>query len=160
MGFVTHPLLEGPVMAFTVGLPNGARDFEYEAYVRMLERDGIDIANTPRVHDPGTGKRWLYAWADRADAEAFADRLRVDTENPDWQVYELPGVAPSTGPLGPVELLVSRQSEGFTYGLHPLSRTGGASPRPDRLPASSSPQTPRPTPRRPRRRSGTRSPRS
>jgi hypothetical protein len=52
----------------------------------------------------------------------FVARIQQDTENPGWQVYELPQVEPSTGPLGPIEILVGRQSDGCTYSLHPTSR--------------------------------------
>lgn len=108
-------------MTFTVSLPSGMRDFEYWAYMRMLEREGINIVDTPRVHDPQGGNRWLHAWSDRATAEEFASQLRTDTKNPAWQVYELPGEEPTQGPLGPVEVLMSRQSDGYTYGLGPWS---------------------------------------
>ena len=108
-------------MAFTVGLPRGMRIYDFEAYVRMLERDGIDLASTPRVRDPWTGDRWLRAWGNREDAEHFAARLRKDTRKPAWQVYEFTGVEPAPGPLGPLEVLVTRQSEGYAYGLSPVT---------------------------------------
>ncbi len=104
-------------MAFTVGLPGGTRDYEYEAYVRLLEKDGVNVAETQRVADPATGNRWLHAWEKKDEAELFAAQLKAETENPDWQVYDLPGVAPSVGPLGPVVILVGRQSDGFSYSL-------------------------------------------
>jgi hypothetical protein len=109
-------------MTFTVGLPKGLKDFEYEAYIRALERQGVDLVDAPRVIDPATGKRWLYATEDRADAERLAERVREEDDNPHWQVFELNGAAPSRGPLGPVEVLVGRQSEGYSYGLAPTSR--------------------------------------
>jgi len=98
------------------------RDFEFAAYVRMLVRDGVNIADTPRALDPRTRNRWLHAWADRAEAEQFASRLREDSEDPSWQVYDLPDVEPSTGPLGPLEIVVKRQSDGYIYGMRPTTR--------------------------------------
>jgi hypothetical protein len=109
-------------MVFTVGLPGGTRDFEFEAYVRLLEQEGVDVANTRRVVDPVTGKRWVYAWANKADAEQFAAALRQETENDRWEVHELAGVEAAPGPLGPIEILVSRRSDGCTYSLSPTSQ--------------------------------------
>jgi hypothetical protein len=109
-------------MPFTVGLPGGTRDCEFEAYVRLLEQRGINVANTPRVVDPVTGKRWLYAWENEADAQAFAAALRQETENDAWQVYPLPNVEPTSGPLGPIEIRVAQRSDGCTYSLSPTSR--------------------------------------
>lgn len=109
-------------MAFTVGLPGGARNFEFEAYIRLLEQQGVNITDTPRVVDPVAGDRWVYAWSNRATAEAFAAALRQESENEGWKVYELPGVKLSSGPLGPIEILVSRRSDGCTYSLTHTSR--------------------------------------
>jgi len=108
-------------MAFTVDLPAGMRDFEFSAYVRMLVQEGVNIADTTRVQDPRTGNRWLHAWADRAEAEQFVSRLREDTDEPAWQVYDVPDVEPLTGPLGPLEIVVKRQSDGYTYGMRPTT---------------------------------------
>jgi len=108
-------------MMFTVNLPGGIRDYEFESYVRMLEKDGVDIANARRVFDPQTDRRWLYGWTSREDAERFAIRLREDSENSNWQVYELSGVEPTQGPLGPIEIMVGEQSDGCAYGLNPTS---------------------------------------
>lgn len=109
-------------MPFTVGLPGGPRDYEFEAYIRLLEKIGVNVANTLRIVDPVTGKRWLYAWTNEADAQKFAAELRQETENDHWQVYSLPSVEPTHGPLGPIEILVSRRSDGCTYSLSPTSR--------------------------------------
>ena len=86
---------------YTVGLPGATRDFEHEAYVRLLEKNGVNVAHAPRVVDPVSGKRWLHAWAKEADALAFTAALREETENDDWQVYPLPGVEPTSGPTRP-----------------------------------------------------------
>jgi hypothetical protein len=109
-------------MAFTVGIPGGTRNDEYEAYVRLLEKSGVNVAETSRVAEPVTGKRWLYAWASKGEADHFAARLREETGNPDWEVYDLPGVVPSAGPLGPVVILIGRQSDGLSYTLSPSSK--------------------------------------
>ena len=109
-------------MTFTVGIPGGTRDDEYETYVRLLEKSGVNVAETQRVAEPATGKRWLHAWASKPEAEQFAVRLREETGNQDWQVYDLSGLAPSTGPLGPVVILIGRQSDGRSYTLSPSSK--------------------------------------
>jgi hypothetical protein len=109
-------------MTFTVGLPGGTRDYEFEAYIRLLEQNGVNVASTPRVVDPVTGKRWLYAWANEADAQQFVAALRQETENDKWRVFPLPNVEPTPGPLGPIEIRVSRRSDGCTYSLSPTSR--------------------------------------
>jgi hypothetical protein len=109
-------------MAFTVGIPGGTRDDEYEAYVRLLEKSGVNVAETSRVVEPATGMRWLYAWGTRAEADRFALRLREETGKSDWQVYDLPHAAPSAGPLGPVVILIGRQSDGLSYMLSPSSK--------------------------------------
>ena len=59
-------------MVFTVSLPGGARDFEFEAYIRLLEKNGVNVANAQRVADPVTKKRWLYAWDKESAAKKFA----------------------------------------------------------------------------------------
>lgn len=114
-------LTQGLAMVFTVGLPGGTRDFEFEAYVRLLEHNGVDVARTQRVMDPA-GNRWLYAWRTKADAEKFARDLRQATENDRWEVRELPAAELTEGPLGPIEIVVSRRSDGCAYTLSPTSR--------------------------------------
>ncbi len=104
-------------MTFTVGLPDGARDYEFEGYVRLLEMYGVDIASTSRVVDPATGKRWLHAWKCEADAQAFAAAVRDETDNENWKVYSVPDEDVTPGPLGPIEILVSRRSDGCAYSL-------------------------------------------
>jgi hypothetical protein len=39
---------------FTVTKPGGTKDYEYEAYTRLLEEIGVDVANVPRVPEPET----------------------------------------------------------------------------------------------------------
>jgi hypothetical protein len=108
-------------MVFTVSLPGGARDLVFEAYIRLLEKNGVNVASTERVADPVTNKRWLHAWQKKPAAQKFADELRQNTENDKWEVYPVPhGNRP--GPLGPIEILVSCRSDGCTYSLSPTSR--------------------------------------
>jgi hypothetical protein len=109
-------------MMFTVSMPGGPADFELEGYVRCLEKVGVNIANTPRVVDPVTGKWWLATWSREVDARQFAADVRQETENDNWKVYAVPDGKPSTGPLGPIEILVSCRSDGCGYGLSPLSQ--------------------------------------
>ena len=56
-----------------------------------------------------------------ADAQAFADELKKRTRDNAWEVVHL-DAPPSEGPLGPVEIQVGRQSDGWTFTLHPFSR--------------------------------------
>ena len=61
-------------MAFTVSRNgSGAQDAEFTVYTRLLRRQGIDPGKVPRAPEPGTGRRWLYAWDSREKAQAFAD---------------------------------------------------------------------------------------
>jgi hypothetical protein len=109
-------------MGYTVVHKSGmTKDHEFAAYVRLLEQDGVDITNTPRVAD-AEGNRWLYVWESPDDANEFARRLQKETKDTRWEVRELASVEPSRGPLGPIEILVGRQSDGCTYGLSPTSR--------------------------------------
>lgn len=108
-------------MGFTVAHVGGTKDVEFEAYARLLRQKGIDLANLQRVPEPGTNRRWLYVWSLQADAQAFADELKKRTRDDDWQVLPV-DAAPSEGPLGPVEIQVARQSNGWTFALHPFSR--------------------------------------
>ncbi len=71
------------------------------------------------------GRKWLHVWTDRNEAEQFASRLRQVTGNRDWEVYDLSPPRPSAGgqngQSGPVDILIGRQGEGTSYGLHPNS---------------------------------------
>jgi hypothetical protein len=108
-------------MAYTVSRSDGgARDAEFEAYARLLRLRGVDLGTLPRAPDPGTGRRWLYVWNEKADAEAFADELNQRTGET-WTVLEI--AAPlSEGPMGPIIVQVGRRSTGLVFQLHPLSR--------------------------------------
>lgn len=73
--------------AYAVGLPYGNKDAEFVTYVRLLKEQGVD-PDKPRMED-SYGRKWLHGWDRREDAERFAVRLRRETHNPDWEVYEL-----------------------------------------------------------------------
>jgi hypothetical protein len=108
-------------MGFTVTRQGGTKDVEFEAYSRLLRQKGVDLANLRRVPEPGTGRRWLYVWNSQAEAQAFADELKNRTGDPAWEVVEV-NAQPSEGPLGPIEVQVLRQADGWTFALHPLSK--------------------------------------
>ncbi len=108
-------------MGFTVTRQGGTKDVEFEAYTRLLRQKGVNLARLQRVPEPVTGRRWLYAWNSQAEAQAFADELRKRTGDLAWEVVEVNG-QPSEGPLGPIEIQVVRQAEGWAFALHPLSR--------------------------------------
>ena len=108
-------------MGFTVTRQGGTKDVEFEAYARLLRQKGVDLAKLNRVPEPGTGRRWLYVWNVEADAQAFADELKKRTRDNAWEVVQV-NAPPSEGPLGPVEIQVGRQSNGWTFALHPFSR--------------------------------------
>ena len=110
-------------MGFTVTHQGGTKDVEFEAYARLLRQKGVDLAKLNRVPEPGTSRRWLYVWPAEAEAEAqaFADELKKRTRDNAWEVVQV-NAPPSEGPLGPVEIQVGRQSNGWTFALHPFSR--------------------------------------
>jgi len=108
-------------MGFTVTHQGGTKDVEFEAYARLLRQKGVDLAKLNRVPEPGTGRRWLYVWNVEADAQAFANELKKRTRDNSWEVVQV-DAPPSEGPLGPVEIQVGRQSNGWTFALHPFSR--------------------------------------
>lgn len=108
-------------MGFTVTRQGGTKDVEFEAYARLLRQKGVDLAKVNRVPEPGTNRRWLYVWQVEEDARAFAIELEKRTRDDAWEVIPVNGPA-SEGPLGPVEIQVGRQSNGWTFALHPFSR--------------------------------------
>jgi len=109
-------------MPYTVFMPGGTKDFEFEGYVRLLEKQGVDIANTPRTPEPGTDNRWVCAWENEEEAKKFAEELKKTTKNNAWRVQRLNESSVSQGPLGPLEIYVGLESDGSTYALHPISR--------------------------------------
>jgi hypothetical protein len=112
-------------MPFTVGYADGSiKRHEFEAYVRLLEKRGIDWSNTPRVPEQGTPNRWLYVWGDRREAEKFCEELKAETRDNKWYVRELAaGTEVSSGPLARVVILMRRHSLGAELSLHPHSKT-------------------------------------
>lgn len=112
-----------PAEAFAVGLPGGTKDAEFQTYVRLLKDQGIDL-DKPRVED-SFGRKWLHVWENRNDAEKFASQLRRLTRNPDWEIYELMPPTAATEAVaedvGPIVILVGKQSDGNNYDLHPKS---------------------------------------
>jgi hypothetical protein len=108
-------------MGFTVSHHGGTKDVEFEAYARLLRQKGVDLANVSRVLEPGTGRRWLYVWEAEDKAHEFAEELKRRTRDNAWEVVPVDAPA-SEGPLGPVEIQVGKQSNGWTFALHPFSR--------------------------------------
>jgi len=108
-------------MTFTVIEAGGIKDAEFLDYARLLRQNGLDLAKLPRVPEPGTNRRWLYAWTTRDQAQRFADELNQQRQDPVWNVVEV-NAPVSEGPLGPLVIQLVRQGDGLTFGLHPLSR--------------------------------------
>jgi hypothetical protein len=109
-------------MPFTVVREGGMNLDEYEAYMRLVHRRGIDVARTLRTPEPGTRGRWLPVWAERADAEQFARELSAPRKAPRWQVHAVKEEEVSEGALGPVDVSITCRRYSCTYGLHPFSR--------------------------------------
>ena len=108
-------------MGFTVTYQDGTKDVEFESYARLLRQKGVDLAKLNRVSEPGTSRRWLYVWNAEAEAQGFVDELKKRTRDNAWEVVPVDS-PPSEGPLGPVEIQVGQQSNGWTFALHPFSR--------------------------------------
>jgi hypothetical protein len=109
-------------MPYIVTHDGGTKESEFEAYVRLLEKWGIDRANAPRTLEPGTWHRWIHVWENDREAERFSRELGEATGDDGWRVDELDEELVSEGALGPVEIYIGRQSDGCAYGLHPNSR--------------------------------------
>lgn len=108
-------------MAYTVARKGGASHHQFETYDRLLRQQGVDIARMPRAPDPESPERWLYVWDRDDEAQAFAQELRKRSGDENWQVLEVNGET-SEGPLGPILIQVDRQSNGWVFAIHPLSR--------------------------------------
>ncbi len=108
-------------MGFTVTHKGETKDVEFEDYARLLRQTGVDLAKLNRVPEPGDSRRWLHVWDVEADALGFADELKKRTRDNAWEVVPV-NAAPSEGPLGPVEIQVGRQSNGWMFVVHPFSR--------------------------------------
>src|SRR5437016_4209470 len=109
---------------FTVTKPGGTRDHEFEAYTRLLEDIGVDVANVPRIPEPGTRRRWLYAWRRKEEAEGFARELKLRTRDGSWHVSQFKVDEEDRGPVAPLDIYQVRAPEGlvFMYYLAPASR--------------------------------------
>ncbi len=108
---------------FTVTKPDGTKDYEFEAYTRLLEEIGIDVANVPRIPEPGTHRRWLYVWSQQNEAEGFASELRRRTRDGSWYVYSFQIEEEDCGPVAPLDIYeVLDHGESFKYYLGPASR--------------------------------------
>jgi hypothetical protein len=107
---------------YTVTKPVGTKDKEFEAYTRLLENIGIDVSNSPRVPEPGSYRRWLYAWREKPRAELFAAELRRRTGDGSWYVYEFDSPDVDRGPVAPIEIAVVPEQGVYTYYLTPASR--------------------------------------
>lgn len=110
-------------MPYTVSHGCGLNtDADFEVYARLLRQRGVDLGKLPRAPEPETGRRWLYVWDSKEDADAFAEELNRRTMQEGWSVMEV-GAVPSEGPLGPILVQVGRRSDGLAFALHPLSRS-------------------------------------
>jgi hypothetical protein len=107
---------------YTVTKPVGTKDQEFKAYTRLLEEVGIDVSNSPRVAEPGTDRRWLYAWKKKIEAERFAAELRRRTGDGSWVVYQFENAPEQRGPVAPLEIASVPEQDGYTYYLTPASR--------------------------------------
>lgn len=123
-------------MGFTVTLPVGTKDSEFEAYARLLRQQGKDLGNLPRVPDPeNPRRRWVYVWSNEDEARKFADQLKKDTGIVQWRVEET-AAPPSNGPFGPVLIQLARRSDGLVFTLHPLSLSMIREAYPDAKPST------------------------
>jgi hypothetical protein len=101
-------------------------DREYQAYVDLLQDIGIDIADVPRIPEPGPTNRWLYVWQSKPLAERFARELGARLRDSSWFVYEfdVPADEQSSqrGPLAPLTIVSIPTSEGTEFRLEPTSQ--------------------------------------
>lgn len=123
------------MLVYTVTKPVGTKNREFEAYTRLLEDVGIDVSNSPRVPEPGTDRRWLYAWKNQLQAERFADELRRRTGDAGWKVYQFEEDREERGPVAPLDIARIPDQGGYTYYLSPASRERVAVAFPGKLPA-------------------------
>jgi len=112
-------------MPYTVAnFDAGINRREFDVYVRLLEKRGIDWSDATRVPEPGTSNRWLFVWANKGDAENFCADLQTETRDKKWYVRELsPETEPTEGSLARVVILMRRQNLNADFSLHPHSRT-------------------------------------
>lgn len=109
------------MLVYTVTKPVGTKDKEFGAYIRLLEDVAIDVSNSTRVPEPGTDRRWLYAWRRKIEAERFADELRRRTGDADWTVYQFENATEERGPVAPLDIARIPENDRYTYYLTPAS---------------------------------------
>lgn len=107
---------------FTVTKPGGTKDYEFEAYTKLLEDVGIDLSNVPRTAEPGTNRRWLYTWKKKEEADSFAGELKRRTRDNSWYVHPFEAEGEQRGPVAPIDIYTTQDPQGFTYALSPTSR--------------------------------------
>jgi hypothetical protein len=110
------------IMGFVVTREGGIRDAELETYGRVLQYEGKNLSNLPRVPDPENPKRnWVCLWNTREEAQHFIDELEQEPGDHHWRIEET-AARPSNGPFGPVLFYLARQGDGQYLGLYSLSR--------------------------------------
>jgi hypothetical protein len=109
---------------FSVTKPGGTKDYEFEAYTRLLEEIGVDVANVPRIPEPETHRRWLYAWQRKEEAEGFARELKARTRDGSWHVHQSSVDEEDRGPVAPLDIYQASANgeQEFMYYLSPSSR--------------------------------------
>ncbi len=107
---------------FAVMKPGGTKNHEFDAYKALLEEIGIDLSDVPRVREPGTARRWLYVWRDRAAAQAFLRELAARTRDSAWTTGEFDVQAEASGPLAPLDVIAEPVGDGTVYRLSTASQ--------------------------------------
>ncbi len=107
---------------YTVRMPGGTKDREFDAYKGLLEEAGVDLSAVPRTHEPETRNRWLYVWREEPLAERFARELRLRTRNPAWEVHEFEVAQDDLGPLAPLDIVAFLNPDEDTFRLTPNSQ--------------------------------------
>ena len=111
--------------SFTVvhaaGMTNDNESREYDRLLNHnLLKQNVNLAEVPRVREPGGENGWLYAWPKEEEARDFAERLNKKTKTSGWIVKPLQeGTIPSIGPLRPIEIRVGHQRNGYVFALAP-----------------------------------------
>ncbi len=107
---------------FTVTKPGGTADYEFAAYTKLLEDAGLDLSNVSRTAEPETKRRWLFTWKKKEQADSFAGELKRRTRDNSWYVYAFEAEADEKGPVAPIDIYATRDLEGMSFALSPVSR--------------------------------------
>lgn len=100
------------------------KQYEFDAYLRLLNKRGIDWTEADRVEEPTLVYGWSYVWENEENAREFSDSLRKETKSDDWHVREITSsMRISRGPLMPVVIRMIRRSLDVEFALHPHSRS-------------------------------------